>query len=140
MATRKIISLLPGLCLVGTFAVAQEVEVPERYTYATYLKYDTSNEGIADEYVAKYESPVLDKLVDDGVVTAWAWQSHVVGGWFRRLHTLTAADFETLLDARTEALSTTYAEDNAAGSEFAGICGGHQDYLWGIVHEKRASN
>ena len=253
MTMRKIISLLPGLCLVGTFAVAQDVEAPERYTYATYLKCDTSNEDVADEYVAKYEAPVLDKMVDDGVITAWGWmrhhtggewrrirwvgtdsidaavasmgkfaeamekaygdegpgmgasckghddyiwkveagttgkergkagmsvyfsckitdearadeimkedfapvydklvdegkltswgwQSHVVGGWFRRLQTLTATDYETLMAARAEALSTTYDEDNDVGAEFAGICGGHQDYLWGIVHEKRASN
>ena len=249
----KILSLLPGLCLASTFALAQDVEAPERYTYATYLKCDTSNEGAVDEYVAKYEVPVLDKLVDDGVINgwgwlrhhtggewrrirwvgtdsidaavasmgnfaeamqkaygedgpdmggscsthddyiwkveagtagkdrgevgisvyfsckiteearadeivkenfapvydkmvedgklaSWGWQSHVVGGWFRRLHTLTAADFETLMAARAEALEITYAEDNEAGAEFAGICGGHQDYLWGIVHEKQASN
>ena len=99
-----------------------------------------TDETRADKIMKENFAPVLDKLVEEGKLTSWGWQSHVVGGWFRRLHTLTAADFETLLDARTEALSTTYAEDNAAGSEFAGICGGHQDYLWGIVHEKRASN
>jgi hypothetical protein len=232
MTRSTIIGLLPGLCLAGSFAVAQDVEAPERYTYATYLKCDTSNEGVADEFVAKYEAPVLDKLVEDGVINAWGWmrhhtggewrrirwvgtdddgpdmggscsshddyiwkveagttgkdrgkvgisvyfsckateearadeivkenfapvydklvedgklaswgwQSHVVGGWFRRLYTMTAADFETLMAARAEALATTYAEDNEAGAEFAGICGGHQDYLWGIVHETRASD
>lgn len=56
MTRSKIISLLPGLCLAGSFAVAQHVEAPERYTYATYLKCDTSNEGVADEFVAKYEA------------------------------------------------------------------------------------
>ena len=56
MTRSKIIGLLPGLCLAGSFAVAQDVEAPERYTYATYLKCDTSNEGVADEFVAKYEA------------------------------------------------------------------------------------
>ena len=253
MISTRIISLGAGLCLASTFALAQEDEAPERYTYATYLNCDTSNEDLADEYVAKYEVPVLDKLVDDGAInswgwmrhhtggdwrrirwvgtdsldaavasmgtfgeameeaygddedgvgasckshddyiwkveagtagkergkvgistyfsckitdenradeimkenfapiydkqveegkiTSWGWQSHVIGGWFRRLQTFTAADFETLMAARGEALAAAYADDNEAGAEFAGICGGHQDYLWGIVHEKQASN
>ena len=85
MTRTKIISLLPGLCLVGTFALAQDVEEPERYTYATYFKCDTSNEGAVDEYVAKYETPVLDKLVDDGVINSWGWLRHHTGGEWRRI-------------------------------------------------------
>ena len=62
MTRIKIMSLLPGFCLLGTYALAQDVEAPESYTYATYLKCDTSNEAAVDEYVAKYEVPVLDNL------------------------------------------------------------------------------
>ena len=252
MIKTKLLGLLPGLVLASTLAVAQDDDAPERYTYATYLNCDTSTEELADAYVAKYEVPVLDKLVDDGAMnawgwmrhhtggewrrirwyqadsvngaieavaafgdamekaygddgpgvgasckshddyiwqvkagttgkergkvgisvyfsckiteedradeimsenfapvydklvkegklTSWGWQAHVVGGWFRRLHTLTAADFETLMDARSEALAATYSDEETAGAEFAEICGGHQDYLWEIVHEKQAS-
>jgi hypothetical protein len=43
------------------------------------------------------------------------------------------------MDARSEALAATYSDEETAGAEFAEICGGHQDYLWEIVHEKQAS-
>jgi hypothetical protein len=107
---------------------------------SVYFSCKATEEARADEIVKENFAPVYDKLVEDGKLASWGWQSHVVGGWFRRLYTMTAADFETLMAARAEALATTYAEDNEAGAEFAGICGGHQDYLWGIVHETRASD
>ena len=90
--------------------------------------------------MAEAFAPIYDKLVEDGKITSWGWQSHVVGGWFRRLFTMTATDYGTLMDARAEALAAQYGEDNEAGAEFAGICGAHHDYLWDIVHEKRPAN
>jgi len=254
MNKKKLILLLPALLLATGTAVAQDDEAPERYTYATYLKCDTSNESLADDYVKETEAPVMDKLVEDGSllawgwlrhhtggewrriryhqadslsgalagldtisdafeeagagddvgvgvsckshddyiwqvesgtvgttergtvgvsvyftckvteesradeimasdfapiydklvedgkITSWGWQSHVIGGWFRRLFTMTATDYPALMDARGEALAAQFAEDNAAGAEFAGICANHHDYLWDIVHEKQASN
>jgi hypothetical protein len=106
---------------------------------SVYFSCKATEEARADEIVKENFAPVYDKLVEEGKLASWGWQSHVVGGWLRRLHTMTAADFETLMAARAEALATTYAEDNEAGAEFAGTSGGHQDYLWGIVHETRAS-
>jgi hypothetical protein len=253
MKNKKLILLLPSLLLATATAIAQDDEAPERYTYATYLKCDTSNESLADDYVKETEKPVMDKLVEDGAllawgwlrhhtggewrriryhqadsingalagldtvneafkaagagddvgvgvsckshddyiwqvqsgtagtergsvgvsvyftckvaeedradeimandfapiydklveegkITSWGWQSHVIGGWFRRLFTMTATDYSTLMDARGEALAAQFAEDNAAGAEFVGICANHHDYLWDIVHEKQASN
>ena len=253
MNKKKLILLLPSLLLATGTAFAQDDEAPERYTYATYLKCDTSNESLADDYVKETEGPVMDKLVEDGAllawgwlrhhtggewrriryhqadslngalagldtisdaleaagagddvgagvsckshddyiwqvesgtagtergtvgvsvyftcklaeegradelvandfapiydklveegkITSWGWQSHVVGGWFRRLFTMTATDYPSLLDARGEAIAAQYGDDNPAGAEFAGICANHHDYLWDIVHEKQASN
>ena len=251
MKRKNLAALIPGLLLIMGVAVAQDDEAPERYTYATYHYCDTSNEGIADEFVKEKETPVMDKLVDDGVflswgwlrhhtggqwrriryfqtsslndalagldkmgeafeaaygdddsegigvsckrhddyvwqakagtigtergtaglsvyfnckitdesradeivaehfapiydklveegkITSWGWQSHVLGGWFRRLFTMTGKDYGTLMDARGEALAAQYGEGNEAGQEFAKICSGHHDYLWDIVHEKQ---
>ena len=253
MKNKKILVLLPGLLLAANVAQAQDEEAPERYTYATYFYCDTSTEAQADEYVKESETPVMDKLVEDGTylgwgwlrhhtggqwrriryfqtdslngalagidamgeafeeafdeddpgigvscdshddyiwqvkagttgvergsaglsvyfsckiteedradeivaenftpiydklveegkLTSWGWQSHVIGGWFRRLFTMTSKDYATLLDARGEALAAQYGEDNEAGAEFASICGAHHDYLWDIVYERRAGD
>ena len=74
-------------------------------------------------------------MVEEGNLTSRGWSSHVVGGRFRKLQTMTAADHKSLLAARGEAISLIYAEDSEAGTEFSEICGPHVDYMWNIVHE-----
>ena len=102
---------------------------------SVYYTCKISDEDRADEIVEELIGPVMDKAVEDGKLSSWGWQSHVVGGWFRRLQTMTAKDYGTLLAARQGILDTVYAEDSALGAEFAEICGPHHDYLWDIVHE-----
>ena len=71
-------------------------------------------------------------------ITSWGWSSHILGGKYRRLSTMTAASFADLRKARDEILATLYGEDeNAEADEFATICTSHSDYLWDIQHEKR---
>ena len=107
---------------------------------SVYFSCKLTGEGRADEIMANDFAPIYDKLLEEGKITSWGWQSHVIGGWFRRLFTMTGADYATLMDARGEALAAQYPEDSAVGEEFANICGNHQDYLWDVVHEKQASN
>jgi hypothetical protein len=71
-----------------------------------------SKEERADEIVEKVFAPIYNKAVADGKIKSWGWSSHIVGGKYRRLGTMTA-------------------------NEFSGICGSHSDYLWDIVHEGR---
>ena len=96
---------------------------------------DMSREERADEIVQKIFAPVLEKAVADGKLTSWGWSSHVVGGKYRRLSTMTAKDFPGLLKAREEIIEAVYGGgDNAEANEYADVCGSHADYLWEIVH------
>ncbi len=104
---------------------------------SVYYSCKITDEERADEIFDELFAPVLEQYVEDGKLSSWGWQSHVIGGWFRRLQTMTATDFSTLLAARQEALDTVYAEDSELGAEFAEICGPHHDYLWDIVHESQ---
>ena len=104
---------------------------------SVYYSCKISDEARADEIFKELFAPVMDKAVEDGKLTSWGWQSHVIGGWFRRLQTITAKDYGSLLSARQEILDTVYADDSELGAEFAEICGPHHDYLWDIVHETR---
>lgn len=97
---------------------------------------DMAREERADEIVKKVFAPVLDKAVADGKLTSWGWSSHVVGGKYRRLSTMTAKDFPGLLKAREEIIEAVYGDgDNAEANEYSQICGSHSDYLWEIAHE-----
>ena len=105
--------------------------------FSVYMICDMNREDRADEIVEKVFAPVYDKAVSDGKITSWGWNSHMVGGKYRRLATMTAKDFGGLLKARGEILQTIYGDgENAEAKEFNDICGSHSDYLWEVVHEK----
>ncbi len=101
---------------------------------SVYYSCKITDEARADEIYDDLFAPVLNQAIEDGKLVSWGWQSHVIGGWFRRLQTITAADYETLLTTRQEVLDAVYAEDSELGAEFAEICGPHHDYLWDNIH------
>lgn len=103
--------------------------------FSVYHVCDINREERADELVKEHVAPILNKMVEDGKLTSWSWQSHVVGGEFRKLQTMTADDHKQLLAARAEAIEAIYGDDNEAGAEFSAICGPHVDYMWNIIHE-----
>lgn len=103
--------------------------------FSVYYICDVAREERADELVEEHFTPILNKMVEDGSLTSWGWSSHVVGGKYRKLQTMTAADHKTLMQARGAAIEALYADDNEAGEEFSEICGPHTDYLWNIVSE-----
>jgi hypothetical protein len=80
-------------------------------------------------------APIPDKFVEDGKFTGWGWNSHWVGGKYRRLQTLTGTHHKSLLAARGELIEAMYPEDSEVGMEFTSICGSHEDYMWDIVVE-----
>ena len=98
--------------------------------FSVYFMCDIMREGRADEIMAARGKPFLDKMVDDGKLESWGWQTHVIGGKVRKLQTMTAKDLPTLIAARTEAIQSMYPDDSAMGAEFAEICGTHVDYIW----------
>ncbi|MFC1606254.1 hypothetical protein ACFL33_05275 [Pseudomonadota bacterium] len=105
--------------------------------FSVYYTCNEAKEERADEIFAKDFGPILDKYVAAGKLNSWGWSSHWVGGKFRRLQTMTGADFKSLLAARAELIDEMYSEDNKAGEEFNAICGSHSDYMWEIQLETR---
>jgi len=104
---------------------------------SVYMVCDFSKEDRADEIVETVFAPIYNKAVADGKITSWGWLSHVVGGEYRRLSTMSADNYGDLIAAREEILETIYGEgENAAAAEFSEICGSHTDYLWDVDHEK----
>jgi hypothetical protein len=103
--------------------------------FSVYYQCDESQEERADEIFKKDFAPLFDKYVAAGKFTSWGWQSHWVGGKYRRLQTMTATSHKALLKARGELLDEMYADDNKAGEEFTKICGSHTDYMWDIQLE-----
>lgn len=100
--------------------------------FSVYHVCDITREDRADEIVDEHVAPILNGMVEEGKLTSWGWQSHVVGGRFRKLQTMTAADHKSLLKARGEAIGAIYDEESEAGAELIDICGPHVDYMWDI--------
>jgi hypothetical protein len=104
---------------------------------SVYMVCDFNGEERADEIVKTVYAPVYDKAVADGKIKSWGWLSHVIGGEYRRLSTMSADNYTDLLAARDEILETIYGDgENKAGEEFGAICTSHTDYLWDIEHQK----
>ncbi len=104
---------------------------------SVYMVCNIAREERADEIVKKVFAPVYDKAMADGKINSWGWNSHIIGGKYRRLATMTGADFPALIKARGEILKALYGEgENAEANEFSEICTSHSDYLWEIQHEK----
>lgn len=101
---------------------------------SVYFVCNMNREDRADELVRTRFAPVYDQHVTNGGITSWGWMSHVIGGEYRRLLTITAADWEKLITARDSILETISGMDGA--EEFSDICYSHSDYLWDIQHEK----
>jgi len=102
---------------------------PGGYSFSTYYVCD-SREVQADALVAQLYAPILDKMVADGKLKTWGWLEHIVGGQFRRLATMGAADLKSLMMARGELVAAL--EDNALADQFTDICDSHADYIWEV--------
>ncbi len=99
-----------------------------------------AEEDRIDELFKKTTQPLLEKAASEGKLSSWGWNSHVIGGKYRRLETMTAPDWSTLLNARAEIIAAAYANpDKAESAELDKLCWSHTDYLWDIVHEKAGS-
>lgn len=100
-------------------------------TFSTYLQCDLAREERADELIRDVLSAVYDAHVGDGQLTSWNWLKQTVGGNFRRLLTMGAADHNSLIQARAaiqEEMKTRKFE--RALQEFRQICHTRSDYMW----------
>lgn len=106
---------------------------PGGASFSTYYVCD-SRETQADALVTAVYAPILDKLVADGKLKSWGWLEHIVGGQYRRLATMGAADMKTLMAARGEFVAAL--DDNELGDTFSDICDSHADYMWDVRSSK----
>lgn len=105
---------------------------PGGVTFSTYYVCDGTRESQADALVQQVFAPVYDKMVADGKLKSWGWNEHIVGGKYRRLATMGAADLGALMAARGAIVQAF--TDNAAGDAFTEICDSHTDYIWNVQH------
>jgi hypothetical protein len=103
--------------------------------FSVYMDCDMSREERADEIVQSVMAPVYDRHVQEGHLVSWGWNSHFIGGKWRRLATTTAKDVKSLLKARAAVMQEISEKHGEAMKEFGEICGAHQDYIWEIQLE-----
>ncbi len=102
---------------------------------SVYFVCSSADQSRADEIFAEVYAPKFNEMQKEGRIGSWSWQSHVLGGEYRRLQTVTGDDFPSVAAARMEAIQHVNQNHGALGREFAQICSSHTDYLWNIVHE-----
>jgi len=103
--------------------------------FSVYFVCDMTQEERADEIVNDVLGPVFDQHVGEGMLNGWGWMEHVVGGKYRRIWTMSAADHSTLLATRGAIFTELMESSEESMREFNDICGSHQDMMWDIVFE-----
>ena len=101
---------------------------------SVYYVCDQSRQSRADEIIEETIGPMYDQLVADGKITNWGWASHIVGGRYRKLATMTGDSHAAVLAARGETIQQLNSNGGNTFNEFNSICTSHTDYLWNIVH------
>jgi len=104
--------------------------------FSVYYVCDESKEARADEIMTGTMAAIYDKQVEAGNLTSWGWWQHWIGGEYRRLATISAADTASLVKARDAVITDLMENHSEAFDEFASICSSHQDYIWDIVLAK----
>lgn len=102
---------------------------------SVYFVCDVADQRRADEIFAEIYAPYLEDLRGAGDIASWSWQSHLLGGRYRRLQTVTGDDYSAVNQARFSTIRHVNEEHPELAREFATICFEHEDYLWDIVHE-----
>lgn len=102
---------------------------------SVYFVCNVADQMRADEIFRQAFAPRYNQLQQDGKIGSWGWQSHVLGGEYRRLLTVTGDSYADVVTAREITLQYVNQNHSALGREFAQICNTHTDYLWDIVHE-----
>ncbi len=97
--------------------------------FSVYYECDVAREDRADEIMKNDFAPVFDKYVEAGKLASWGWSSHVIGGKYRRLQTMTADGRTVLLNVRQQILNELFRSGVDTGPEFSSICGSHADYM-----------
>ena len=102
--------------------------------FTVYFECDLNREDRADELVRDVFGPIYDRHVGDGGLATWNWLAHNVGGPYRRILTMTAADHKTLMATRA-AILAEFDDRRAerAQKEMNEVCPAHHDYMWNIL-------
>lgn len=101
--------------------------------FSVYYVCDQGREEQADALVSQVFAPIYDKMVAEGKIKSWGWNEHIVGGQYRRLATISAADVPALMTARAAIVEAF--DGNPLGDTFTDICGDHTDYMWEITSQ-----
>ncbi len=100
-----------------------------------YMQCDLNREDEADTLMRSTIGPVFNKHTGEGKLTSWNWLKQNLGGHYRRILTMGAADHKTLMATRA-AIHADLDSDrkvSRAVEEMNEICHTHQDYIWDIL-------
>ena len=121
------------LLLASDHVLAQDDGEQTQYAYATYFVCAPDSESRADEIINSSFKPHYDAAVEHGDILSWSWMQHYVGGTWRRVLLIVAADIDSILDASGALGEIISDQTPEAGRAFSAICSSHQDYIWESV-------
>jgi hypothetical protein len=101
---------------------------------STYFVCD-SREKEADAIVKSAFAPVMNAHVKEGKIASWNWLQHLVGGKYRRILVIDAADHASVLEYWSGFDQALDAAQPELSQRFTDICPAHTDYIWDMGTE-----
>ena len=101
-------------------------------SFGTYYICDFARESRADTLVLETFAPIMNRHLSADELSSWSWLQHWVGGKYRRLWSVRAADHKTAVAGRDAIEEEMFAQFPAEAEEFSQICNSHTDYMWNI--------
>jgi hypothetical protein len=90
------------------------------------------DEAAADELIQTAFAPIMNKHVEDGDISSWAWLEHNVGGVYRRALVLDAAGYKEILNYWNKLFEDIGAEHPELLRKYGEACVSHADYIWDL--------
>jgi hypothetical protein len=106
------------------------VDVPGNVGLSIYYECTFNAESWADNIFEAFMAPVFNAHTGEGKLASWGWLQHQMGGKYRRLLTMRAADRDSLMEAWGDILGELSEKQDNALTAFSEACFSHADYLW----------
>lgn len=119
-----------ALALALVAPVAASAQDEPIIIFAQYLRCAPAQQDRANEIERTIIQPIGQKHIDAGHIAGITWRNHLQGGSWRAFRSMLGTDINVMMDVSQQMVTEFREQHPAEATEYANICGSHDDYIW----------